>query len=111
MAKEWRLGQSSLEDVFEMAALVEQGGYEFYERLIASASNRGAKKELAFLRDEEAGAQGVLPSSSSIFRAGLRVERSGPSWTPFSSASSSGRCRRCSPLPARITISGHWVSA
>jgi rubrerythrin len=54
MAKEWRLGQSSVEDVFEMAALVEQGGYEFYERLIARASNRRVQKELEFLRDEEA---------------------------------------------------------
>jgi rubrerythrin len=54
MAKEWRLGQSSVEDVFEMAALVEQGGYEFYERLIAAASNPGVQKELEFLRDQEA---------------------------------------------------------
>jgi rubrerythrin len=54
MAKEWLPGQSSVEDVFEMAALVEQGGYEFYERLMASASNRRVQKELEFLRDQEA---------------------------------------------------------
>jgi len=54
MSKEWRLGQSSVEDIFEMAALVEQGGYEFYERMIAGAPNRGVQKELEFLRDQEA---------------------------------------------------------
>jgi rubrerythrin len=54
MAKGWRLGQSSVEEVFEMAALVEQGGYEFYERLIAGASSRRVQAELGFLRDEEA---------------------------------------------------------
>lgn len=54
MAKEWKLGESAVEDVFEMAAIVEQGGYDFYDRLIARAANRRVQKELEFLRDEEA---------------------------------------------------------
>jgi rubrerythrin len=54
MAEERRLERASREDVFEMAALVEQGGYEFYDRLAAGASRRGVQKELEFLRDEEA---------------------------------------------------------
>jgi rubrerythrin len=54
MAKEWKLTESSVDEVLEMAALVEQGGYDFYERLQANAANRRVKKELEFLRDEEA---------------------------------------------------------
>jgi rubrerythrin len=54
MAKEWKLGESAVEDVFEMAALVEQGGYDFYERLHAHATDRRVKKKLEFLRDDEA---------------------------------------------------------
>ncbi len=54
MAKGWKLAESSVDDVLELAALVEQGGYDFYERLQANASNRRVKKELEFLRDEEA---------------------------------------------------------
>jgi rubrerythrin len=54
MADGWDLGASGAEDVFQMAAIVEQGGYDFYERLRARAADPRVKKELEFLRDEEA---------------------------------------------------------
>jgi rubrerythrin len=54
MANGWDLGASGPADVFEMAAIVEQGGYDFYDRLQARAANQRVKKELEFLRDEEA---------------------------------------------------------
>jgi rubrerythrin len=54
MAKRWNLGASNAEDIFEVAAIVEQGGFDFYDRLQAVATNPRVKKELEFLRDEEA---------------------------------------------------------
>jgi rubrerythrin len=54
MPKGWNLGASNAEDVFEAAAIVEQGGFDFYDRLRALAANPRVKKELEFLRDEEA---------------------------------------------------------
>lgn len=54
MAKVWKLSEAAVEDVLEMAAIVEQGGYDFYDRLHTRATNRRVKKELEFLRDEEA---------------------------------------------------------
>jgi rubrerythrin len=54
MAQEWKLAESSVDDVLELAALVEQGGFDFYERLQANAADPRVKKELEFLRDQEA---------------------------------------------------------
>ncbi|HVP19251.1 MAG TPA: hypothetical protein VMU36_09660, partial [Spirochaetia bacterium] len=41
------------EQLFEMAAIIEQGGFDFYARLIARTSNPKVMNELKFLRDEE----------------------------------------------------------
>ena len=50
----WSLGNAGVEDLFEMASVVEQGGYDFYERLRARSASPKVQKELEFLRDEEA---------------------------------------------------------
>ena len=50
----WSLGGYPVEDLFEMAATVEQGGFDFYARLIARTSNPEVMRELKLLRDEEA---------------------------------------------------------
>ena len=78
MTKEWRLGQSSVEEVFEMAALVEQGGYEFYERLIAGASSRRVQAELEFRVTRKRPTRPSSSSSSTCW-AELHAARSGPS--------------------------------
>jgi rubrerythrin len=54
MENTWELAAYALEDLFETAAIVEQGGFDFYARLIARATNARVKNELKFLRDEEA---------------------------------------------------------
>lgn len=54
MAHGWNLAESSVDDALELAVLVEQGGYDFYERLLANEADRRVKKELEFLRDQEA---------------------------------------------------------
>ncbi len=50
----WNIGGFSNEELFEMAAIVEQAGFDFYARLIARTTNPRVKNELKFLRDEEA---------------------------------------------------------
>jgi rubrerythrin len=50
----WNVGEFATEDLFEMAAIVEQGGFDFYARLIARTTKPQVKNELKFLRDEEA---------------------------------------------------------
>ena len=50
----WSLGDYPAEDLFEMAATVEQGGFDFYARLIARTSDPEVMRELKDLRDEEA---------------------------------------------------------
>jgi len=54
MDSSWSLGEYAIEELFEMAAIVEQGGFDFYARLIARISKPQVKNELKFLRDEEA---------------------------------------------------------
>jgi rubrerythrin len=54
MGNMWELAAYPVEDLFEMAAIVEQGGFDFYARLIARATDPRVKNELKFLRDEEA---------------------------------------------------------
>jgi rubrerythrin len=54
MGNMWELAVYPIEDLFEMAAIVEQGGFDFYARLIARATDARVKNELKFLRDEEA---------------------------------------------------------
>jgi len=54
MGKTWELAAYQLDDLFEMAAIVEQAGFDFYARLIARATSARVKIELKFLRDEEA---------------------------------------------------------
>ncbi len=54
MENAWSLAEYTLDDLYEMAAIVEQGGFDFYARLIARVSDPRVKSELKFLRDEEA---------------------------------------------------------
>jgi rubrerythrin len=48
------LGKQSIEELFQFAATIEQGGFDFYGRLIQASDNRRVQNELKFLRDEEA---------------------------------------------------------
>jgi rubrerythrin len=48
------LGTQSIEELFQFAATIEQGGYDFYARLIQASDNKRVQNELKFLRDEEA---------------------------------------------------------
>jgi rubrerythrin len=50
---EWKLESAKVEDLLEMAAIVEQSGFDFYARLSARADELRVKNELKFLRDEE----------------------------------------------------------
>jgi rubrerythrin len=48
------LGKSSIEELFQFAAAIEQGGLDFYSRLIQASDDQRVTNELKFLRDEEA---------------------------------------------------------
>jgi rubrerythrin len=50
---EWKLESARVEDLLQMAAIVEQSGFDFYARLSARADELRVKNELKFLRDEE----------------------------------------------------------
>jgi rubrerythrin len=54
MESGWSSSGFALEDLYEMAAIAEQGGFDFYARLIARATQPRVKNTLKFLRDEEA---------------------------------------------------------
>lgn len=54
MKKRWDFSRVAAEQLFEMAAIIEQGGFDFYARLIARTSNPSVMSELKLLRDEEA---------------------------------------------------------
>jgi rubrerythrin len=54
MARAWSLVDVPTDDLFEMAAMVEQGGFDFYARLTARSIDPRTRNELRFLRDEEA---------------------------------------------------------
>jgi rubrerythrin len=49
----WDLSKFEIEDVFLMAVAVEQGGYDFYQKIIDQTDNPRVKNEMKFLRDEE----------------------------------------------------------
>jgi rubrerythrin len=48
------LGKTSIEELFQFAATIEQGGFDFYDRFIQASDNKRVSNELKFLRDEEA---------------------------------------------------------
>jgi rubrerythrin len=50
----WDLSKFAIEDVFQMAVAVEQGGYDFYQKIIDQSDNPRVKNEMKYLRDEEA---------------------------------------------------------
>ncbi len=54
MAGEWNLAEFKLEDLLQMAVLVEQKGYDFYSAVIEKSPERRVKNEIRFLREEEA---------------------------------------------------------
>jgi rubrerythrin len=57
---DWALSGIAVEELFEMAAALEQGGFDFYARLTARAANPQVRSELKFLRDEEAAHKGFF---------------------------------------------------
>jgi rubrerythrin len=52
--KAWDLSKYQPEDIYRMAITVEQGGFDYYNKIIESTDNKRVKNEMAFLRDEEA---------------------------------------------------------
>ena len=54
MANEWNLAEFKLEDLLQMAMLMEQKGYDFYSAVIERSPERRVKNEIRFLREEEA---------------------------------------------------------
>jgi len=54
MRQPWSFEGASVEVLLEMAAMVEQGGFDFYARLTSRSRDPRVRNELRFLRDEEA---------------------------------------------------------
>jgi rubrerythrin len=54
MERALSLGGVPAEELFEMAACVEQSGFDFYARLTSRTTDQRVKNELRFLRDEAA---------------------------------------------------------
>ena len=50
----WDLSGFQVEDIVRMAIAVEQGGFDFYGRIMEGSDNKRVNNELRFLRDEEA---------------------------------------------------------
>jgi rubrerythrin len=48
------LSKFPIEELYQFAATVEQGGFDFYEKLIQASDNTRVTNELKYLRDEEA---------------------------------------------------------
>lgn len=48
------LGDHSVEDMYEVAVHIEQGGYDFYSQIIEGSDNPQVKNEVSSLRDDEA---------------------------------------------------------
>ena len=42
----WDLGEHKPEDIFQMAIAIEQGGYDFYSRIIEAADDPRVKTEI-----------------------------------------------------------------
>lgn len=53
-AKSWDLSKFQAEDIYRMAITIEQGGFDFYNRIIDGSDDQRVKNEMKFLRDEEA---------------------------------------------------------
>ena len=53
-AKSWDLSEFQAEDIYRMAITIEQGGFDFYNKIIDASDNQRVKNEIKFLRDEEA---------------------------------------------------------
>jgi rubrerythrin len=64
------LSTHRIEEIYQFAAMIEQGGFDFYEKLIAACDNIRVKNELKFLRDEEA-------HHKAFFQGELRKKASG----------------------------------
>jgi rubrerythrin len=71
MATDLNLGEFSKGEAFELAAIVEQEGNDFYECLFARTAFGGVKNELGFLRDEEA-------KNKAFFLEQLRIQGRSP---------------------------------
>jgi rubrerythrin len=52
-AKGWDLSKFQAEDIYRMAITIEQGGFDFYNKIIDASDNQRVKNEMRFLRDEE----------------------------------------------------------
>ncbi|MEE9306688.1 MAG: ferritin family protein [Spirochaetia bacterium] len=48
------IGDHSLEDMYQVAVHIEQGGYDFYSQIIERSENPQVKNEVITLREEEA---------------------------------------------------------
>ncbi len=48
------LSKFPIEEAYQFAVAIEQGGFEFYEKLIQASDNTRVNNELKYLRDEEA---------------------------------------------------------
>ena len=54
MESSWTLGEYAIEDLFEMAAIVEQGGFDFLRPAHRPDIEIAGEERAQFLRDEEA---------------------------------------------------------
>ena len=54
MAVEWSIASFQVDDLLQMAAIVEQKGYEFYSAVIDKSPERKVKNEIRFFREQEA---------------------------------------------------------
>jgi rubrerythrin len=50
----WNLKNHEFEDIFQIAVDIEQGGYDFYSRVVDASDDPRVRNELKYLRDEEA---------------------------------------------------------
>ncbi len=50
----WDLSRFQVEEIYRVAVSVEQGGFDFYNRIVETSDNSRVKNEMRFLRDEEA---------------------------------------------------------
>jgi rubrerythrin len=53
MADGWNLAEFKVEDLLQMAVIIEQKGYDFYSAVIEKSPERRVKNEIRFLREEE----------------------------------------------------------
>jgi rubrerythrin len=53
-ASNLNFGDHSVEDMYQIAVHIEQGGYDFYSQIAERSENPRVKNEVIFLRNEEA---------------------------------------------------------